>query len=208
MEDACPFHFSLNGLSPLFLLALPLAPPRWELCVSAFFASTATSSASRHRQRAGQRQRPQIQRACLPRHAQRRQAAPEEPGQAEPDEEAADAPSLQASLFDVVDRLVAGSVDGRDAVPFDITKGCGMLESSMELRISDYIAVDLEICGGQPCFKGTRIMVQLILEMLAAGDMVDALLEDYPALSRAHIQAALMYAAKTVEMGKLAALVK
>jgi uncharacterized protein (DUF433 family) len=43
--------------------------------------------------------------------------------------------------------------------------------------------------------------------MLAAGETVDDLLVDYPTLTPAHIQAALMYAAKAVEMGKLAALV-
>ena len=43
--------------------------------------------------------------------------------------------------------------------------------------------------------------------MLAAGERVEDLLLDYPSLTPPHIQAALMYAAKTVEMGKLAALV-
>ncbi|MBU1134620.1 MAG: DUF433 domain-containing protein, partial [Candidatus Omnitrophica bacterium] len=33
---------------------------------------------------------------------------------------------------------------------------------------SDYITVDPHICHGQPCFKNTRIMVYLILEMLEA----------------------------------------
>jgi len=78
----------------------------------------------------------------------------------------------------------------------------------MDIRIEDYIAVNQDICGGQPCFKGTRILLHLILEMLAAGETIQEILQDYPALSPTHIQAALLYAAKTVEVGKLAALVK
>jgi len=78
----------------------------------------------------------------------------------------------------------------------------------MNLRIADYLSVNRDVCGGDPCFKGTRIMVHLVLETLAADESIDDVLKDYPALTRAHIQAALMYAAKAVEMGKLAALVQ
>lgn len=78
----------------------------------------------------------------------------------------------------------------------------------MGLRLGDYISVNSEVCGGDPCFKGTRIMVHLVLEMLAAGETTDEILQDYPSLTRPHVQAALMYAAKAVEMGKLAALIQ
>lgn len=78
----------------------------------------------------------------------------------------------------------------------------------MGLHIADYISVNGDVCGGDPCFKGTRIMVHLVLETLAADESIDDILQDHPALTRAHIQAALMYAAKAVEMGKLAALVQ
>jgi uncharacterized protein (DUF433 family) len=78
----------------------------------------------------------------------------------------------------------------------------------MDLHIGDYISVDSSVCGGDPCFKGTRIMVHLILELLAAGETTDGILDGYPSLSKPHIQAALMYAAKTVEMGKIAAFIQ
>ena len=78
----------------------------------------------------------------------------------------------------------------------------------MDMHIGDYISVDASVCGGDPCFKGTRIMVHLILELLAAGETTDGILDGYPSLSKPHIQAALMYAAKTVEMGKIAAFIQ
>jgi len=33
----------------------------------------------------------------------------------------------------------------------------------------DRISVDPKVCHGQPCIKGTRIMVYLILELLESG---------------------------------------
>ena len=44
----------------------------------------------------------------------------------------------------------------------------------------DRISIDPKICHGQACIKGTRILVHLILHMLANGDTVDELLEEYP----------------------------
>jgi uncharacterized protein (DUF433 family) len=74
----------------------------------------------------------------------------------------------------------------------------------MTVNINKYIVANSDICHGQLTFKGTRIMVYLILEMLAAGESVDAILEDYPALSQNHVRAALVYAAKVAESGRLA----
>lgn len=59
------------------------------------------------------------------------------------------------------------------------------------------ISVDPEVCHGQPCVKGTRIMVWLILQYLANGDSVENLLEAYPALAAEDVQACLAYAAQT-----------
>ena len=42
--------------------------------------------------------------------------------------------------------------------------------------------------------KGTRIPVSIILEQLAEGESWDSILAGYPELSRADIQAALLYA--------------
>lgn len=63
--------------------------------------------------------------------------------------------------------------------------------------IEQYISVDPQICHGKPCFKGTRIMVYLVLEMLEAGISVETIVGNdyYPQLTPEHIKAALRYAA-------------
>lgn len=62
--------------------------------------------------------------------------------------------------------------------------------------VKEYISVDPEVCHGQPCFKGTRIMVSSVLELLEAGQKVEEILEGYPSLKVEHIQAALHLAAR------------
>jgi uncharacterized protein (DUF433 family) len=63
----------------------------------------------------------------------------------------------------------------------------------------DRISVDPIICHGKVCIKGTGIMVSVILDNLAAGERVDAILRSYPTLKADDIQAALWYAAQKGE---------
>lgn len=65
----------------------------------------------------------------------------------------------------------------------------------MRIEINEHIVADTEICGGTPTFKGTRIMVWQVLEMLEGGMSIDEILEDYPTLTKEHIKSALKYAA-------------
>ena len=58
------------------------------------------------------------------------------------------------------------------------------------------ITVDPAICHGQACIKGTRIMVSLVLDNLAASVTPDDVLRSYPSLSAVDIQAAIAYAAE------------
>lgn len=56
------------------------------------------------------------------------------------------------------------------------------------------------ICHGQPCIKGTRIMVYIILELLEAGLMADDIVRDYyPNLSTDDIKACLHYATTLIK---------
>jgi uncharacterized protein (DUF433 family) len=57
------------------------------------------------------------------------------------------------------------------------------------------ITLDPNIMLGKPTISGTRLTVELILEEIAGGATTDDLLNDYPRLTRAGIQAALEYAA-------------
>jgi uncharacterized protein (DUF433 family) len=58
------------------------------------------------------------------------------------------------------------------------------------------ITTDPDICNGRPVVRGTRIAVQTVLEFLAAGDSIEDVLEEYPALTRADVQACLDYASR------------
>ena len=60
----------------------------------------------------------------------------------------------------------------------------------------EYITVDPSVCHGKACIKGTRIMVSVILDNLAAGLAVDEILLSYPSLTREAVRAAITYAAE------------
>lgn len=61
------------------------------------------------------------------------------------------------------------------------------------------ISINPRICHGQACIKGTRIPVYQILHMLANGDTVEELLQEYPSLKREDILACIEYAAELTE---------
>ena len=56
------------------------------------------------------------------------------------------------------------------------------------------ITIDPEICHGQACITGTRIMVSVILDNLAAGVTMDEILHSYPSLTVEDVQATISYA--------------
>jgi uncharacterized protein (DUF433 family) len=73
-----------------------------------------------------------------------------------------------------------------------------MLGESMKKQapLLDRISVDPEVCHGKPCIKGTRILVSVILDNLAAGLTPQEIVEEYPPLTLEDIQAALAYASE------------
>lgn len=58
------------------------------------------------------------------------------------------------------------------------------------------ISIDPLICHGRACIKGTRIMISVILDNLAAGLTYEEILASYPSLQLEDIQAAVSYAAE------------
>jgi uncharacterized protein (DUF433 family) len=58
------------------------------------------------------------------------------------------------------------------------------------------ISVDPTVCHGQACIRGTRIMVSVVLDNVAAGISIEELLQSYPTLAADDVQAALEYAAE------------
>jgi len=63
----------------------------------------------------------------------------------------------------------------------------------------DKITVDPEVMVGKPVIKGTRITVQLIVQLLANGETETEILEDYPDLKHEDIKAALLYASECLD---------
>jgi len=60
--------------------------------------------------------------------------------------------------------------------------------------MNERIATDPNISGGEPCIKGTRIPVHIILSHLAAGDDYTNILNNFPRLTNDDIKACLEYA--------------
>jgi len=62
------------------------------------------------------------------------------------------------------------------------------------MPLSERIVVDPEILAGKPVIRGSRLAVELILELLAAGQPETELMANYPGLTRDDILACLAYA--------------
>jgi len=60
----------------------------------------------------------------------------------------------------------------------------------------DRISVDAKVCHGKPCIKGTRVMVSVILDNLAAGQTIEDILRGYPSVTQDDVHAAVSYAAE------------
>lgn len=60
--------------------------------------------------------------------------------------------------------------------------------------MSPRITINSQICGGEPCIKGTRIPVHIILSHLAAGEDYAAILKNFPRITEEDIRACLEYA--------------
>lgn len=45
--------------------------------------------------------------------------------------------------------------------------------------------------GGTPCFAGTRVPIQTLLDYVEAGDSIDEFLKDFPTVKRAQVIAFL-----------------
>ena len=61
------------------------------------------------------------------------------------------------------------------------------------------VVCDPRILGGKPCIRGTRLSVELVLELFAGGATEDEVIGAYPQLNREAIRAALSYAAQAMK---------
>ncbi|MGA3211552.1 MAG: DUF433 domain-containing protein [Terriglobales bacterium] len=65
----------------------------------------------------------------------------------------------------------------------------------------DRISVNPAVCHGKACIRGTRIMVSVIIDNIAAAVSRNDIRSSYPALIDADIDAALAYAAELAREG-------
>ncbi len=59
----------------------------------------------------------------------------------------------------------------------------------------DRITINPAVMGGQPCIRGLRIPVSLIVKLVASGKLVQDILDEYPEMEEEDIRQALVYAA-------------
>lgn len=57
--------------------------------------------------------------------------------------------------------------------------------------MNDRLEIRPDVCNGKPVVRGTRITAQTILELLAAGDSVDEVVQAFPRLQREDVLACL-----------------
>jgi uncharacterized protein (DUF433 family) len=75
----------------------------------------------------------------------------------------------------------------------------GFIMSTLNGDLLSRITINRAILSGKPIIRGMRISVAMILELLSKGATIQEILEDYPELENADIQAALLYAHHLVE---------
>jgi uncharacterized protein (DUF433 family) len=69
------------------------------------------------------------------------------------------------------------------------------------MAITDRIEINPKVMMGKPVISGTRLTVELILRKLSEGAGEEELLDAYPRLTREDIQAAVGYAADSLQPG-------
>jgi uncharacterized protein (DUF433 family) len=69
----------------------------------------------------------------------------------------------------------------------------------MAIKKHSRISIDAKVCHGKPVIRGTRVLVANILGALAAGQSREEILEDYPPIKNADIDAALAFATEMTQ---------
>ena len=69
------------------------------------------------------------------------------------------------------------------------------------------ISINPKICHGKPVVRGLRYPVENILELLASEMTEEEILEDYPDLEAADIQACLLFASKLMRVNSISQII-
>jgi uncharacterized protein (DUF433 family) len=73
-------------------------------------------------------------------------------------------------------------------------------------ELLERISMNPNVCGGRPCIRGHRIWVSLILDLLAGGMSMDAIVGEYPQLTMEDVLACMAFGSemareRTVHVG-------
>lgn len=86
----------------------------------------------------------------------------------------------------------------RAGVAGAVRRGAACYASAMSMEAHPRIVSNPAICHGRPCIRGTRIMVAVVLDNLAAGQTPEQVIASYPSLTVEDIRAALALEADRV----------
>lgn len=65
----------------------------------------------------------------------------------------------------------------------------------------DYIIADKDVLLGKPVIKDTRLSVEFLIGLLASGWTEDQILENYPRLTKKHLQAIFQFVQESLKDG-------
>jgi uncharacterized protein (DUF433 family) len=70
----------------------------------------------------------------------------------------------------------------------------GVVTAEQKNRLDEAIWVSPQRMSGTPCFRGTRVPVQNLIDFLEGGETVDDFIKLYPPISREQVLAVLDFA--------------
>jgi uncharacterized protein (DUF433 family) len=62
-----------------------------------------------------------------------------------------------------------------------------IVTAEQKTQLSEVIWVDPERMSGTPCFKGTRVPVQCLIDSIQGNSTLEEFFEDYPSVSREQV---------------------
>lgn len=66
-------------------------------------------------------------------------------------------------------------------------------------KLLERIALNPEVMAGKAVIRGTRLTVEHILNLLAHGESIEKIMEEYPGVAEEDILACILFAARTLQ---------
>lgn len=67
------------------------------------------------------------------------------------------------------------------------------------MKFEDAFERNPKVCGGQPVFRGTRVLLRTVLASLAEGDSFEEILNAFPTLTLEQLRASVAFAASSAQ---------